>query len=175
MAVLGMSFMTPEPDTPPTSSPDSYPMSDLFHAALQSKEYLGRASAGAQPLTALLIQLNYKGVIAFWKMSKFKCEPLDPSGTTTNPTQAVPGIKQSESTATAISPGLLTTTSSSADRQTGLRSTMSSLPVEEETTTTLITTTTITTMHVPGTAHPVFTILLKHAISTVVAKYCTIK
>lgn len=38
--------MNPEPDTPPTSSPDSYPLGDLVHAALQSKEYLGKASAG---------------------------------------------------------------------------------------------------------------------------------
>ncbi|XP_070779070.1 seizure protein 6 homolog [Enoplosus armatus] len=117
--VSGMSFMTPEPDTPPTSTPDSYPLGDLIHAALQSKEYLGEASAG--------------------------------TGTTTNPTQAVPGLGQTESTATVISPGLLTTalSSSSAASQTGSRNTMSSLPIEEETTTTLITTTTITTMHMP--------------------------
>ncbi|XP_059204493.1 seizure protein 6 homolog isoform X1 [Centropristis striata] len=117
--VSGMSFMTPEPDTPPTSTPDSYPLGDLIHAALQSKEYLGDASAS--------------------------------TGTTTNPTQAVPGLGQTESTATVISPGLLTTalSSSSAASQTGSRNTMSSLPIEEETTTTLITTTTITTMHMP--------------------------
>eukprot|EP00064_Thunnus_orientalis_P015369 superscaffoldBa00002838_g15421 len=122
--VSGMSFMTPEPDTPPTSTPDSYPLGDLIHAALQSKEYLGQASAG--------------------------------TGTTTNPTQAVPGLGQTESTATVISPGLLTTalSSSSAASQTGSRNTMSSLPIEEETTTTLITTTTITTMHMPGTCMP---------------------
>lgn len=40
--------MTPELDTPPTPNPDSYPLGDLIHAALQSKEYLGRASAGTQ-------------------------------------------------------------------------------------------------------------------------------
>ncbi|KAK7939743.1 hypothetical protein WMY93_003069 [Mugilogobius chulae] len=91
--VSGMSFMTPEPDTPPTSSPDSYP-----------------------------------------------------PGTTTNPTQAVPRLRQGEATAAGLSPGMLTT---SPSRQSGLRSSMSSLPVEEETTTTLITTTTITTMHAP--------------------------
>lgn len=37
--------MTPEPDTPPTSTPDSNPLGDLIHAALQSKEYLGEPSA----------------------------------------------------------------------------------------------------------------------------------
>uniref|UniRef100_A0A3B4AL57 Uncharacterized protein n=1 Tax=Periophthalmus magnuspinnatus TaxID=409849 RepID=A0A3B4AL57_9GOBI len=105
--LVSMSFMTPEPDTPPTSSPDTYPPGELLHAALQSKEYLG---------------------------------------TTTNPTQAVPRLRQSESTAAGLSPGMLTT---SPSRQSGLRSSMSSLPVEEETTTTLITTTTITTMHAP--------------------------
>lgn len=42
--------MTPEPDTPPTSAPDSYPLGDLIHAALQSKEYLGKASAGTGTL-----------------------------------------------------------------------------------------------------------------------------
>uniref|UniRef100_A0A3B4UZV7 Seizure related 6 homolog like 2 n=1 Tax=Seriola dumerili TaxID=41447 RepID=A0A3B4UZV7_SERDU len=117
--VSGIRFMNPEPDTPPTSTPDSYPLGDLIHAALQSKEYLGRASAG--------------------------------TGTTTNPTQAVPGLGQTESAATVISPGLLTTalSSSSAASQTGSRNTMSLLPIEEETTTTLITTTTITTMHMP--------------------------
>ncbi|CAL9693871.1 unnamed protein product [Knipowitschia caucasica] len=60
-----------------------------------------------------------------------------PPGTTTNPTQAVPRLRQRESTPAGLSPGMLTT---SPSRQ-------SSLPVEEETTTTLITTTTITTMH----------------------------
>lgn len=49
-----MSFMNPEPDTPPTSSPDSYPLGDLIHAALQSKEYLGQASAA----TGTLQQIN---------------------------------------------------------------------------------------------------------------------
>ncbi|XP_010769238.1 seizure protein 6 homolog [Notothenia coriiceps] len=117
--VSGMSLMTPEPDTPPTPTPESYPLGDLIHTALQSKEYLGEASAS--------------------------------TGTATNPTQAVPGLGQSESTATVISPGLLTTafSSSSAASQTGSRTPMSSLPMEEETTTTLITTTTITTMHMP--------------------------
>lgn len=43
--------MTPEPDTPPSSTPDSYPLGDLIHAALQSKEYLGRASADMGTLT----------------------------------------------------------------------------------------------------------------------------
>lgn len=43
--------MTPESDTPPTSTPDSYPLGDLIHAALQSKEYLGEASAGTGTLT----------------------------------------------------------------------------------------------------------------------------
>lgn len=42
-----MSFMTPEPDAPRTSTPDSYPLGGLIHAALQSKEYLGEASEGA--------------------------------------------------------------------------------------------------------------------------------
>lgn len=50
-----MSFMTPEPDTPPTSPPDSYPLGDMIHAALQSKEYLGRASAGTGTLIMLFI------------------------------------------------------------------------------------------------------------------------
>lgn len=45
---LGMSFMTPEPDAPPTPAPDSYPPEDLIHAALQSKKYLGQASAGTE-------------------------------------------------------------------------------------------------------------------------------
>ncbi|XP_013882998.1 seizure protein 6 homolog, partial [Austrofundulus limnaeus] len=73
------------------------------------------------------------------------------TGTTTNPTQAVPGHGQTESTATAISPGLLTTAlhPSSAAGLSGSRNPMSLLPLEEETTTTLITTTTITTMHTP--------------------------
>ena len=77
----------------------------------------------------------------------------DSAGTTTNPTQAVPGLGRSESAATAMSPGLLTTalSSSSAAGQTGSRHSLSLLPIEEETTTTLITTTTITTMHMPGT------------------------
>lgn len=47
--------MTPEPDTPPTSPPDSYPLGDMIHAALQSKEYLGRASAGTGTLIMLFI------------------------------------------------------------------------------------------------------------------------
>lgn len=117
--VSGMSFMTPEPDTPATPSPDSYSPGELFHAALQSKEYLGRAV----------------------------------TGTTTDPTQAVPRLKQSESTAEAFSPGMLTT---SPSRQSALRSSMSSLPVEEGTTTTLITTTTITTMHGPAQCNATF-------------------
>lgn len=50
-----MSFMTPEPDTPPTSPPDSYPLGDMIHAALQSKEYLGRASADTGTLIMLFI------------------------------------------------------------------------------------------------------------------------
>lgn len=117
-AISGMSFITPQPDTPPTSAPDSYPFAGMIHAALQSKEYLGQTD----------------------------------TGTTTNPTQAVPGGGSAESTATVISPGLLTTAlgSPSAAGQGGPRNTMSSLPMEEETTTTLITTTTITTMHMPG-------------------------
>uniref|UniRef100_A0A3P9KXN6 Seizure related 6 homolog (mouse)-like 2 n=1 Tax=Oryzias latipes TaxID=8090 RepID=A0A3P9KXN6_ORYLA len=113
--VSGLSFMTPEPDIPPTAARDSYPPEDLIHAALQSKKYLGQASAG----------------------------------TTTNPTQAVPEFKQTESTSTPLSPGFLTTSisSSSTAGQPGSRNPMSLL--EEETTTTLITTTTITTMHMP--------------------------
>lgn len=47
--------MTPEPDTPPTSTPDSYPLGDLIHAALQSKEYLREASAGTGTLTHALL------------------------------------------------------------------------------------------------------------------------
>lgn len=38
--------MTPEPDTPPTSTPEPYHLGDLIHAALRSKEYLGESSAG---------------------------------------------------------------------------------------------------------------------------------
>lgn len=38
--------MTPEPDTPPTLTPDSYPPGDLIHAVLRSKEYLGESAAG---------------------------------------------------------------------------------------------------------------------------------
>lgn len=50
---LGMSFMTPEPDNPPTSTPDTYPLGDLIHAALRSKEYLGESSGTFAPaLTA---------------------------------------------------------------------------------------------------------------------------
>lgn len=41
-----MSFITPQPDTPPTSAPDSYPFGGLIHAALQSKEYLGQSGTG---------------------------------------------------------------------------------------------------------------------------------
>ncbi|CAF91802.1 unnamed protein product [Tetraodon nigroviridis] len=96
--VSGMSFMTPEPDTPPTLTPDSYPLGDLIHAALRSKEYLGESSAG--------------------------------TGTTTNPTQAVPGPGRAQSTATLISPGLLTTAlGSSTASQTGARTPMSPLCV----------------------------------------------
>lgn len=51
LIVSGMSFMTPETDTPQTSTPGSYPLGDLIHAALQSKEYLGEASAGTGTLT----------------------------------------------------------------------------------------------------------------------------
>lgn len=115
----GMSFMTSEPDTPPTPTSDSYSAGELFHAALQSKEYLGRAT----------------------------------TGTTTDPTQAVPRLPQSESTAEAFSPGMLTT---SPSRQGALRSSMSSLPLEEGTTTTLITTTTITTIHGPAQCNATF-------------------
>lgn len=49
--------MTPEPDTPPTSTPDSYPLGDLIHAALQSKEYLGEAPAGTGTLTQAYMAL----------------------------------------------------------------------------------------------------------------------
>lgn len=46
--------MTPEPDTPGTSTPDSYPLGDLIHAALRSKEYLGESSAAAGTLSRAL-------------------------------------------------------------------------------------------------------------------------
>lgn len=51
LIVSGMSLMTPKIDTPQTSTPGSYPLGDLIHAALQSKEYLGEASAGTGTLT----------------------------------------------------------------------------------------------------------------------------
>lgn len=54
-----MSFMTPETDTPPTLTPDSYPLGDLIHAALRSKEYLGESSAGTGTLAhALTVNCN---------------------------------------------------------------------------------------------------------------------
>lgn len=46
VSISGMSFITPQPDTPPTSAPDSYPFGGLIHAALQSKEYLGQSGTG---------------------------------------------------------------------------------------------------------------------------------
>ena len=74
------------------------------------------------------------------------------TGTTTNPTQAIPSV---EPASTVMSPGVLTTAvTSSAAPQAGLsraRGGVTSPPAEEETTTTLITTTTITTVHTPGT------------------------
>lgn len=145
-----MSFMTPEPDTPSTLTPDSYPLGDLIHAALRSKEYLGESSAGTgTPAHALTAKCNAKAVQGGRPLIRqWPC-----AGTTTNPTQAAPGLGQSQSTATVISPGLLTTAlSSSTASQTGASNPMSPLSIEEETTTTLITTTTITTMHVPGIA-----------------------
>lgn len=152
LAISGMSFITPQPDTPPTSAPDSYPLGGVIHAALQSKEYLGQSGTGVetrQHNSADTSQSEQTGTLTRkWRTSASR----DSAGTTTNPTQAVPGDGQAESTATVISPGLLTTAlgSPSAAGQSGPRNTMSSLPMEEETTTTLITTTTITTMHVPG-------------------------
>lgn len=138
----GMTFMSPEPDTPPTSTPDTYPLGDLIHAALRSKEYLGESSGTFAP--ALTVHCSENDINC-----SLENGPL--AGTTTNPTQAVPGLGRAESTATVISPGLLTTAlSSSAASHTGARNPMSPLSIEEETTTTLITTTTITTMHVPG-------------------------
>lgn len=43
--------MTPEPDTPPTLTPDTNPLGDLVHAALQSKKHLGEASASTGTFT----------------------------------------------------------------------------------------------------------------------------
>lgn len=51
VAISGMSFITPQPDTPPTSAPDSYPLGSLIHAALQSKEYLGQSGTGEENAT----------------------------------------------------------------------------------------------------------------------------
>uniref|UniRef100_A0A6Q2XEC8 Seizure 6-like protein 2 n=1 Tax=Esox lucius TaxID=8010 RepID=A0A6Q2XEC8_ESOLU len=75
----------------------------------------------------------------------------DDTGTTTNPTQAVPQLGHTEPAATVMSPGVLTTalTSSPAASQSFTDKTVTSPPTEEETTTTLITTTTITTVHMP--------------------------
>lgn len=146
--VSGMSFMTPEPDTPPTLTPDSYPLGDLIHAAMRRKEYLGESSAGAgtPPARALTGTCNAVTV----RPGRLLIRNLPSAGTTTNPTQAAPGLGRAQSTATVISPGLLTTAlGSSTASQMGARNPMSPL-LEEETTTTLITTTTITTMHVPG-------------------------
>ncbi|XP_071027374.1 seizure protein 6 homolog isoform X3 [Oncorhynchus clarkii lewisi] len=72
-------------------------------------------------------------------------------GTTTNPTQAVPQLGQTEPAATVMLPGVLTTalTSSPPVSLSGAGKTVTSSPTEEETTTTLITTTTITTVHMP--------------------------
>lgn len=140
--------MTPEPDTPPTLAPDNYPPGDLIHAALRSKEYLGESSAGTGTL-AHALTFNCNAVTVQWGWPLIRKWPS--AGTTTNPTQAIPGLGQAQSTATVISPGLLTTAlSSSTSSQMGARNPMSPLSIEEETTTTLITTTTITTMHVPG-------------------------
>uniref|UniRef100_A0AAZ3S833 Seizure related 6 homolog (mouse)-like 2 n=1 Tax=Oncorhynchus tshawytscha TaxID=74940 RepID=A0AAZ3S833_ONCTS len=115
----GLSFVTPDPEAPPTASPGPHPLGKLIHAALLSKEYLGHA-------------------------------PVD-TGTTTNPTQAVPQLGQTEPAATVMLPGVLTTalTSSPPVSLSGAGKTVSSSPTEEETTTTLITTTTITTVHIP--------------------------
>ncbi|KAK6299996.1 hypothetical protein J4Q44_G00300290 [Coregonus suidteri] len=114
----GVSFVTPDPEAPPTASPGPHPLGELIHAALLSKEYLGHA-------------------------------PVD-TGTTTNPTQAVPQLGQTEPAATVMLPGVLTTalTSLPAASQSGAGKTVTST-TEEETTTTLITTTTITTVHMP--------------------------
>lgn len=140
--------MTPEPDTPPTLTPDSYPPGDLIHAVLRSKEYLGESAAGTGTLAhALTVNCNAAAGQWGWRLIRKWLS----AGTTTNPTQAVPGLGQAQSTATVISPGLLTTAlSSSTASQMGVRNPVSPLSIEEETTTTLITTTTITTMHVPG-------------------------
>uniref|UniRef100_A0A8C7FC07 Seizure related 6 homolog like 2 n=1 Tax=Oncorhynchus kisutch TaxID=8019 RepID=A0A8C7FC07_ONCKI len=115
----GLSFVTPDPEAPPTASPGPHPLGKLIHAALLSKEYLGHA-------------------------------PVD-TGTTTNPTQAVPQLGQTEPAATVMLPGVLTTalTSSPPVSLSGAGKTVTSSPTEEETTTTLITTTTITTVHMP--------------------------
>uniref|UniRef100_A0AAY4CIN5 Uncharacterized protein n=1 Tax=Denticeps clupeoides TaxID=299321 RepID=A0AAY4CIN5_9TELE len=73
------------------------------------------------------------------------------TGTTTNPTQAVPLVRQTKPMSTVMSPGILTTavTSSALGPQAGQSQAVTSPPAEEETTTTLITTTTITTVHTP--------------------------
>ncbi|XP_065136858.1 seizure protein 6 homolog isoform X2 [Paramisgurnus dabryanus] len=117
----GASLGTPDPEEPPTMTSSPRPLGEVIHAALMSKEYLGRT--------------------------------LGSTGTTTNPTQAVPSIRESELASTMMSPGILTTavTSSAAPRaaQSGFGSGVTSPPAEEETTTTLITTTTITTVHTP--------------------------
>ncbi|KAL0993695.1 hypothetical protein UPYG_G00111870 [Umbra pygmaea] len=76
--------------------------------------------------------------------------PID-SGTTTNPTRAVPQLGHTEPGVTVMSLGELTMalTSSPIASKSGTDTAVTSYPTEEGTTTTLITTTTITTVHMP--------------------------
>ncbi|XP_041094647.1 seizure protein 6 homolog [Polyodon spathula] len=126
----------------------------------QSSQAIPSASASiSQLLHSALLKKEYLGQ-----------EPVYP-GTTTNPTQAVPLLSQSEPSATVMSLGVLTTAvmspAASLLRSQSQGSSSSTTPPgparatpsitsspkeggrEEETTTTLITTTTITTVHTP--------------------------
>lgn len=125
----------------------------------QSSQAIPSASASiSQLLHSALLRKEYLGQ-----------EPVY-SGTTTNPTQAVPLLSQSEPSATVMSQGVLTTavmspaasllrgqsqgsSTTTPPGPTPATPSITSSPQEgareEETTTTLITTTTITTVHTP--------------------------
>ncbi|KAJ8347357.1 hypothetical protein SKAU_G00287580 [Synaphobranchus kaupii] len=113
----------PVTSDPPQQQP-SVPqfLSDLIHAALLSKEYLGQApfSAGTTDSPTQVAPSVHHDTLSFAAMS--------------------PGVLTTAVTSSAAAP-------QAGQASTG--SVMTSLPAEEETTTTLITTTTITTVHAP--------------------------